>query len=52
MKGGSREEREAEGALRFLARANPPPILFRYCRPSDWTVDEIADGHHVTPDGA
>ena len=29
-------------ALRFLARANPPPILFRYRRPSDWTIDEIS----------
>jgi hypothetical protein len=42
MKGFSREELEAETALRFLARANPPPILFRYRRPSDWTIDEIS----------
>ena len=42
MKGFSREELEAEMALRFLARANPPPILFRYRRPSDWTIDEIS----------
>ena len=42
MKGFSREEIEAEMALRFLARANPPPILFRYRRPSDWTIDEIS----------
>jgi hypothetical protein len=42
MKGYSREEYEAEIALRFLARANPPPILFRYRRPSDWTIDEIS----------
>lgn len=31
-----------EMALRFLARANPPPILFRYRRPSDWAIDEIS----------
>ena len=42
MKRFSREELEAEMALRFLARANPPPILFRYRRPSDWTIDEIS----------
>ena len=29
-------------ALRFLARANPPPILFRYRSPSDRTIDEIS----------
>jgi hypothetical protein len=38
----SRQIMEAEMALRFLARSNPPPILFRYRRPSDWTVDEIS----------
>jgi hypothetical protein len=38
----SREAIEAEMALRFPARANPPPILFRYRRPSDWTIDEIS----------
>ena len=37
-----REALEAEMALRFLARANPPPTLFRYRRPSDWTIDEIS----------
>jgi hypothetical protein len=42
MNGSSREEIEAEMALKFLARANPPPILFRYRRPSDWAVDEIS----------
>lgn len=42
MKGVSREEIEADMALRFLARANPPPILFRYRGPSDWAVDEIS----------
>jgi hypothetical protein len=41
MKGFSREEMEAEMALRFLARANPPPILFRYRGPSNWAIDEI-----------
>jgi hypothetical protein len=33
---------ETEIALRFLARANPPPILFRYRWPIDWTLDEIS----------
>jgi Protein of unknown function (DUF2971) len=42
MKGYSRESREAEMALRFLARANPPPILFRYRSPSDRTMEEIS----------
>jgi hypothetical protein len=42
MKGFTREEIEAEMALRFLALANPPPILFRYRNPSDWTIDEIS----------
>ena len=32
----------AEMALRFLARANSPPILFRYRRPSAWAIDEIS----------
>jgi hypothetical protein len=41
MNGSSREALEIETALRFLARANPPPILFRYRRPSDWTIDEV-----------
>jgi hypothetical protein len=42
MKSFSHEEIEGDMALRFLARANPPPILFRYRRPSDWTIDEIS----------
>ena len=42
MNGFTREEIEAEIALRFIARANPPPILFRYRRPSEWTIDEIS----------
>src|SRR5271154_229562 len=42
MKGYSREALEAEMALRFLARANPPPILFRYRSPSNRTIDEIS----------
>jgi hypothetical protein len=32
---------EAEIAQRFLARANPPSILYRYRRPTDWTISEI-----------
>jgi hypothetical protein len=37
-----REAHEAEMALRFLARANPPPVLFRYRSPNQWTLDEIS----------
>lgn len=33
---------EAEIGQKFLARANPPSLLFRYRRPSDWTLSEIA----------
>jgi hypothetical protein len=33
---------EAEIALRFLARANPPPVLFRYRAPSKWALTEIS----------
>src|ERR1035441_9824426 len=29
-------------ALRFLAKANPPPILFRYRSPIDRVLDEIS----------
>jgi hypothetical protein len=42
MKGYSREELEAETALRFLARANPPPILFRYRGTSQYVIEEIS----------
>lgn len=42
MNSYSREDLEAGMALRFLARANPPPVLYRYRRPSDWTIDELA----------
>jgi hypothetical protein len=42
MKGYSREELEAEMALRFLARANPPPILFRYRGTSQYVIEEIS----------
>jgi len=38
----SREAIEAEMALRFLARANPPPILFRYRGTSQYVIDEIS----------
>jgi len=37
---------EAEIIERFRARANPPPILFRYRRPTQWTLDEIS-GHQI-----
>ena len=33
---------EAEIAQRFIARANPPSILFRYRRPAEWTLAEIS----------
>ncbi len=36
---------EAEIAQRFLDRASPPPILFRYRRPVDWTLSEISKQH-------
>ncbi|HEY2328825.1 MAG TPA: hypothetical protein VGI63_03310 [Verrucomicrobiae bacterium] len=42
MNSFSREALEAEMALRFLDRANPPPILFRYRSPNQWTLDEIS----------
>jgi hypothetical protein len=38
----SREAIEAEMALRFLARANPPPILFRYRGTSKYVIEEIS----------
>jgi hypothetical protein len=38
----SREAIEAEMALRFLARANPPPILFRYRGTSNYVIEEIS----------
>jgi hypothetical protein len=33
---------EAEIAQRFLARANPPPVLFRYRPPKEWVLEEIS----------
>jgi hypothetical protein len=38
----SREALEAEMALQFLARANPPPILFRYRGTSKYVIEEIS----------
>jgi hypothetical protein len=38
----SREAIEAEMALRFLSRANPPPILFRYRGTSQYVIEEIS----------
>lgn len=38
----SREAIEAEMALRFLARANPPPVLFRYRGTSQYVIEEIS----------
>lgn len=40
---------EAEIVQKFLARANPPPILFRYRRPSGRTVDEIVKQQIFAP---
>jgi hypothetical protein len=45
----SRQMMEAEMALRFLARANPPPILFRYRPPNDWTLNEISKHQLYAP---
>jgi Protein of unknown function (DUF2971) len=44
-----REAHEAEMALRFLARANPPPVLFRYRSPNQWTLDEISKQQLYAP---
>lgn len=33
---------EAEIAQRFLARANPPPVLFRYRPPKEWVLGEVS----------
>jgi Protein of unknown function (DUF2971) len=38
----SRQMMEAEMDLRFLARANPPPILFRYRGTSKYVIEEIS----------
>ena len=38
----SRQKFEAEVAKKFLARANPPSILHRYRRPTDWMLAEIS----------
>lgn len=42
MEGFPRERSEAEMAIRFLARANPPPILFRYRGTSKYVIEEIS----------
>jgi hypothetical protein len=42
MKTFSLEDFEAEVAKKFLARANPPPILHRYRRQNEWTLAEIS----------
>lgn len=34
-------EREQAILLSLLAKANPPPLLHRYRRPSEWTIKEI-----------
>jgi hypothetical protein len=44
-----REAHEAEMALRFLALANPPPVLFRYRSPNQWTLDEISKQQLYAP---
>lgn len=35
-------EIQAKIESRFLARANPPPVLFRYRRPSSYTIEELS----------
>jgi hypothetical protein len=36
------DQREAEILAKLLARANPPPILYRYRKPNDWALAEIS----------
>lgn len=40
------EQRELEILAKHLARAKPPPILYRYRKPNEWTLDEIGK-HHI-----
>jgi hypothetical protein len=40
---------EAEIAQRFLARANPPPLLFRYRPPTKWVLEEICNQEIYAP---
>ncbi|MEY4570542.1 MAG: hypothetical protein RLZZ398_1981 [Verrucomicrobiota bacterium] len=37
--------RQLEAIAGHLAKANPPPILYRYRRPSDWALKEIQLPH-------
>jgi hypothetical protein len=43
---------ERESLERLFTRANPPPTLYRYRKPNDWTLEEIAKQHiyAATPD--
>lgn len=35
-------DREMEILGKLLARANPPPVLYRYRQPNEWTLSEIS----------
>ncbi len=46
---GDMSPRQREILLRNIAKANPPPILYRYRSASEWTVKELATPEiHVT----
>lgn len=44
--------RDLESVRKHLERANPPPVLHRYRRPHDWTLEEITKHkiHLTAPD--
>jgi hypothetical protein len=37
------DARELEILAKLLARAKPPPILYRYRKPNEWTLAEISN---------
>lgn len=37
--------RQLEAVAGHFAKANPPPVLYRYRRPSDWALEEIRMPH-------
>jgi hypothetical protein len=36
------DPRQIEVLAKMFGKANPPPIIFRYRRPNEWTINEIA----------
>ena len=38
---GNMSDRELELLVRFIAKASPPPILYRYRRASEWAIKEL-----------